>query len=362
MATDLGKAYVQIMPSAKGISGSIQKAINPEATAAGKSAGRNIASSIASTLGGLGDTLTKKVTLPALGAVTAIGGLVGALGFKRLVGMDNAQAKLVGLGYTAKDIDNILKTVNESVTGTTHTMAEGTDVAAGALAAGVKEGKELERYITLVGDAATGANRPMDEMAMIINRVQGSGRLMTQELNMIEMGMPGFAQAMADNLAGGSMEAFREMVTNGEVGSDEFLDVMEDFAGGMSDAFANTWSGMAKNVLSNIGILGERALEGLFGDGKKAMSDFLDVLRSDDLRNWAEETGESIREFVHSTIDKIMELKEMWDSLSPTVQEVAKKVAVFGSIGIIALGPILKILTPIVSAIGALIPVLGALF
>lgn len=42
MATELGQAYVQIMPSAKGISGSIQKAIDPEATAAGKSAGGKI--------------------------------------------------------------------------------------------------------------------------------------------------------------------------------------------------------------------------------------------------------------------------------------------------------------------------------
>ena len=31
MATELGQAYVQIMPSAKGISGSIQKQLDPEA-------------------------------------------------------------------------------------------------------------------------------------------------------------------------------------------------------------------------------------------------------------------------------------------------------------------------------------------
>lgn len=39
MATELGAAYVQIVPSAKGISGSISKQINPEADSAGKSAG-----------------------------------------------------------------------------------------------------------------------------------------------------------------------------------------------------------------------------------------------------------------------------------------------------------------------------------
>jgi len=43
MATELGKAYVQIIPSAKGISGSIQKTLSPEATKAGKKAGTGIA-------------------------------------------------------------------------------------------------------------------------------------------------------------------------------------------------------------------------------------------------------------------------------------------------------------------------------
>lgn len=42
MATELGQAYVQIMPSAKGISGSIQKQLDPEAETAGKSAGMKI--------------------------------------------------------------------------------------------------------------------------------------------------------------------------------------------------------------------------------------------------------------------------------------------------------------------------------
>lgn len=46
MATELGQAYVQIMPSAKGISGSITKELSGEATSAGKSAGSKIASTI----------------------------------------------------------------------------------------------------------------------------------------------------------------------------------------------------------------------------------------------------------------------------------------------------------------------------
>src|SRR5690625_5204688 len=137
------------------------------------------------------------------------------------------------------------------------TMAEGTAIAVGAMAACVKEGAELEKYIKLVGDAAVGSNRPVDEMAQIFNRVQGGGRLMTQELNMIEMGLPGFAQAMANHLADGSLESFREMVTAGEVGSAEFLEVMDDFGGGMADAYSESMEGMMKNTLAYVGMIGE---------------------------------------------------------------------------------------------------------
>lgn len=59
MATDLGKAYIQIMPSAKGIKGSIEKELNGEAGNAGSSAGNLITSKIkgAITLAGIGAAL-----------------------------------------------------------------------------------------------------------------------------------------------------------------------------------------------------------------------------------------------------------------------------------------------------------------
>ena len=46
MATELGKAYVQIVPSAKGISGSIQGVLKGESEKAGTASGKSIASSM----------------------------------------------------------------------------------------------------------------------------------------------------------------------------------------------------------------------------------------------------------------------------------------------------------------------------
>lgn len=308
---------------------------------------------VGSRMKSVGSALTNNITKPAGVAITAVGGLVGALGFKRLVGLDSAKAKLAGLGYEGTDVERIMDQVtNATKTGMT-TLGEGADIAAGALAAGVSEGADLERYIKLVGDAAVGANRPVDEMAQIFNRVQGGGRLMTQELNQIEHGLPGFSNAMAKHL-GVSTDEFRSMVTEGKVSSDDFLTVMEDFGGGMAEAMAGSMAGMAKNVLAYVGIIGEALIEGLFEDGKKGMAQFIEVLKSDEIMSWATSAGESIRSVVTTIVDYLGKMKTVWDSLSTPIQNVITKIVLFGSMALIALGPILSFLAPIVTAIGVL--------
>src|SRR5690606_12111209 len=144
----------------------------------GQIAGKNIANAIADSLGKAGSTMTKYITTPVMAAASAVAGLVGTLGFKRLVAMDVAKARLKGLGYEGKQLEIIMNNAKNAVQGTTLTLADGAYIAAGALAAGVKEGKELERYIRLVGDAAIGSGAPVEEIAQIFNRVAGRGYMM----------------------------------------------------------------------------------------------------------------------------------------------------------------------------------------
>lgn len=302
----------------------------------------------------VGSSLTKRITVPAMGVITAVGGITAAFGWKRLVALDEAQAQLKGLGYDAEAVARVSDQVARAVDGGMTTMAEGTAVAAGAMAAGVKEGKDLERYIKLVGDAAVGSNRPVADMAQIFNRVQGSGKLMTQELNMIEMGMPGFAQAMADHVANGSLESFRKMVTNGEVGSKEFLEVMDGFAGGMAEAYADSWSGMVANTKANIGIIGQNLLGGVFEKSKESIGQFLGLLRSDDLREWASTTGKKIGETFSDVVDKVKDVIDWFINLDSAKQGLILKL---GAVAIAA-GPVLVALGTLGGVISkALLPI-----
>lgn len=65
MATELGQAYVQIMPSAKGLGGSISKTLDPESKSAGKSAGVNIAGALKAAIltAGIGAAIGSAINL-----------------------------------------------------------------------------------------------------------------------------------------------------------------------------------------------------------------------------------------------------------------------------------------------------------
>lgn len=301
----------------------------------------------------MGRSLTSSITKPALIAGTAMAGITAKLGFDRLVGLDSAKAKLEGLGYSTKEVGSITDQVSKAIEGGMTTMAEGTDVAAGALAAGVKEGKELEKYIKLVGDAAVGSNRPVSEMAMIFNRVQGQGKLMTQELNMVEEGMPGFSNAMAKHL-GVSYDAFREMVTNGEVSSKEFLTVMDDFAGGMANAYSKSWKGMMQNTKAYIGMIGESLLGGVFEQSKDSLHEFEKMLKSPGAQQWAKETGEKLGSAFSKLANGIKGIINWWQSLDGSTQKTLGGMVKWLGITLVTMGPVLTIFGKMASTIGGM--------
>lgn len=82
MATELGQAYIQIMPSAKGIQGSISKQFDPEATSAGKSAGSKLGAGL---------------KVAAVAAVAATGVALGAIISKSLSEGADLQQSLGGI-------------------------------------------------------------------------------------------------------------------------------------------------------------------------------------------------------------------------------------------------------------------------
>ena len=137
MAYDLGKAYINIVPRTAGMGKGIEKELAGVGQRAGSSKG-----------GGLGGKLFGGLKVAAGGAGVAIGGvLAGSIGkgFKRLRDIENAEAKLTGLGHSAKTVEGVMDNALASVKGTAFGLGDAAGLAGTLVASGIKPGKEIGR-------------------------------------------------------------------------------------------------------------------------------------------------------------------------------------------------------------------------
>lgn len=310
-------------------------------------------SDVGGEVGGVGRDLTK-LTAPAGAAALAVGGITAALGWGRLTSIDSAQAQLRGLGYEAEDVERISAQVSSALEGGMMDLGSGTRVAAGALAAGVSEGKELERYIGLVDAAAIGMNATTDETALIFNRIEGTGKVMRTELDMVEQRMPGFSSALAKHL-GVSTEEFQKMVTDGKVSADDFKDVMENFAGGMANEYSKSWEGMVSNTKAYVGIIGQSLLGGVFEQSKDSIAGLIEWLKDPEVQARAAELGQSIGSAFSQVVGVVRGVIDWFLQLDGTWQKVILAAVGFA----VAIGPVLIILGKIIGTVGTMISVVG---
>ena len=304
----------------------------------------------------IGSKLTKSITTPALGAATALGGLTIGKGFKRLIGIDDARAKLKGLGHSADDVKSIMNNALESVKGTSYGLDAAATTAAGAVAAGVKPGKDLTRYLSLTADAAAEAGISMNDMGSIINKVQTSGVAMSDNLNQLaDRGLPIF-QWLADE-AGVSATAVKDMAAKGQISSEMFLNAIEKNIGGAAKTIGEeSFTAAVANMGASLSRIGANFLNA--GDSGKGAFDQLKPLITeitDDLggiEDKAKEWGAKFGDSVGKVVDKFHELKENFNNLSDKQQGIAKNAAGMGAMFTVGLGPAISILGKTSTALG----------
>jgi len=305
----------------------------------------------------VGGTLTKSITVPVAGVTTAVGGMVAAFGWGRLKSVDSAQAQLRGLGYEAEDVERISGQLAEALEGGMLTMGEATSAAATAMAAGVKEGDELTRYIQILDGTVAGSTGTFEEMEQIFGRIIDQGHMTRNEFDMIAQRMPGFSKAVQEHM-GVSSEEMYEMLRNGEIATGEFLDIMEDFSGDMATEYAKSWDGMVQNTKAYIGILGENLLGGVFEQSKESIAEFIELLSSEKVQEWAAETGERLGEVFSNVVESVKGAIGWFVNLEGWQQKL------IGSLGglVVAAGPVLSVAGMFIGAIGKVMTVIGPLF
>jgi phage-related protein len=193
VATELGKAYVQIIPSAKGISGMIQKEMGGEVASAGVSAGESLGSKM-------------------MGAVS---GVIAAAGIGKAIGASINEG--AALQQSLGGIETLFKDSADKVKGFANEAYKTTGLSANAYMENVT-GFSASLLQSLGGDtdkAAETANMAMIDMSDNANKMGTS-------MESIQLAYQGFAKqnyTMLDNLKlgyGGTKQEMQRLLSDAE--------------------------------------------------------------------------------------------------------------------------------------------------
>ena len=226
---------------------------------------------------GVGSLLKKAFTFTGLAGVLAAPGIALTKGFGRLTALENAQAKLKGLGHDAGTVESIMDNALKAVKGTAFGMDEAATTAAGAVAAGVKPGKDLESVLTLVGDAATIAGTDMSSMGAIFNKVATANKIQGDVIAQLsDQGIP-IVQLLSKEL-GVSAEETVKLASAGKINFETFRKAMESGVGGAAQESGATTEGAFKNMMAALGRVGANLLTGIFPYFAKTFSGITGLL------------------------------------------------------------------------------------
>lgn len=254
-----------------------------------------------------GNGFGKALGVAAVAAVgIAAGGIGIALtkGFGRLQAIENARAKLTGLGHSTEVVQGIMDNAMASVKGTAFGLDEAAAVAAGAVAAGVKPGEELEKTLRLTGDAATIAGVGMGEMGAIFNKVASSNKIQGDVIAQLnDAGIP-IVQLMAKEL-GITAEETVKLASEGKINFETFRASMESGLGGAALESGKTLEGAFKNTMAAVGRIGANLLTGVYPKIQEFFAGAIEWLKP--MEESAKVIGTNIGNFLSDSLVKIQE-------------------------------------------------------
>lgn len=245
-AAELGVGYLSILPETSKIAPGINAALNGVQAKAAKQ----------------GSSWGSKFSLALKGSLAAAGVAAGAAlgtsmakGMARLTAIDEAQAKLKGLGNSADTVAGVMQNALASVKGTAYGLGEAASTAAGMVAAGIQPGQQLETTLKTVADTAAIAGASMQDVGVIFGSVAARGKLQGDDmLQLLGRGVP-VLQLLAAETGKTSAEVSK-MVSDGKIDFATFEAAMRRGMGGAAQEMGNTFTGALANMQAAMGRFG----------------------------------------------------------------------------------------------------------
>jgi phage-related protein len=239
----VAEAFVTLRPDTRGFGQETEQQVGAELEASGTSA-----------------ALTRWARRGIGAGVVAAGAALSG-GFSRALAREEAIVTFRRLGLDDRNIAQLTDGIDEALRGTTVTNPEGFALAGRFLATGFDEA-DIPGIVSTIADLAQVGNRDFSEMADVLVRAAGQGRITADELN--RMGDVPLGR-VAEQL-GMTEAAFRTAVSAGEISAEAFLEAfaaVEEFSDAAKD---ETTRQAAKNLITAI----SSAAESLVGPALQA--------------------------------------------------------------------------------------------
>lgn len=323
MAQDIGTVYVQVVPSGKDFGKTLEGDITGSVDTAARKSGTNLTGTLGKAFGKIG-----KLGLGAIGTITGgITALAAKGGFQRALNIENAQAKLKGLGHDANSVSEIMNNALASVKGTAFGLGDAATVAASLSAAGIASGEQMTKVLKTVADTAQISGRSLTDIGTIFGSVAARGKLQGDDmLQLMSSGVP-VLQMLAKHLNTTS-EDVSDMVSKGKIDFQTFADSMQEGLGGAALAAGDTFSGALANVKAALSRLGE-------GPGKIALESLrktfnaaipaVDALSSQ-LTPFVEQLNGKLTPYVDRAVKLIEQFSQGLQDGSITIQDIVGQV------------------------------------
>lgn len=322
---DIGKYYVQIIPSADGIGGKVEQAIAPHAKAAGVASGKTIAANIGSTMQSIGGGMMKAGAIATAVSVPIIAGIKSALSAYEV--QTAAETKLTEIYKTRM--------------GATKQAAQATMDYASALQ---KEGV-IGDEVMLSGAQQVATFAKMPETVNTLLPAMNNLLAQQKGYNATAEDATGIANLMGKALMGQTGALTRVGISFDETqaailktGTEEekaavLAQVITENVGNMNQTLADTPLGKIQQMKNT------------FGDLKEQLgAQFAPVLQQ-------------IAEFVSAKILPAVQQVMNFMQANPIIAQITVGIAGLLAVG----GPLLVIIGAMVSAVGAILPLLAGI-
>lgn len=272
----LGTAWIQIAPSLKGFKKEAERQMGDVGAS---KASTKASSTLTTKLGGAFKTVSKV----GAGALVGLGGLVTGMaakgGISRALAIEDARAKLGGLGNDTKAIDGIMQNALNSVKGTAFGLGDAATVAAALSASGVEAGDHLEGALKSVADVAQISGRSLTDVGAIFGSVAARGKLQGDDLlQLTSSGVP--VLAMLGKHLGKTSQEISDMVSKGEIDFDTFNAAMQEGVGGAALKAGDTFHGAWSNFQASLSRLGEGAAKPILDSLRDSFNRLIPVVDS----------------------------------------------------------------------------------